>query len=245
MTMPIQRSGAGSSLLAQAARLMYGADAMGEDSGHRGSGGMSGGSGPGGTGPGTGASMAADAMSTGHSMTAHAMHGMANGHYAVPGMTAGAMADGHGMSAGAGLLGAAGNALAPAGGSGPMGVADGAVPILHVLHELSMLLPSLPMLLGHVLAAVIAGWLLRRGDLAVFRLISVSAQGVAEAALVRALRAALALVCALRSGLPDARLLGPRPGRTPATAPLLPQTGALQHTVIRRGPPAAVCALAA
>ena len=73
------------------------------------------------------------------------------------------------------------------------------------------LLPSLPMLLGHVLAAVAAGWLLRRGDLALLRLMRLSAHGVAEGALVRSLRGALALVRALRAGLPG------RPGsrRTP------------------------------
>ncbi|WP_031026276.1 hypothetical protein [Streptomyces sp. NRRL WC-3725] len=107
------------------------------------------------------------------------------------------------------------------------------------------LLPSLPMLLGHVLAAVAAGWLLRRGDLAVLRLIELSAHGVAEGALVRSLRAALALTRALCAGLlpatePGPR--GPRPDRDQAPAP---HTAVLQHTVIRRGPPAAAFLLAA
>ncbi|MFG2882883.1 hypothetical protein ACGFYV_11370 [Streptomyces sp. NPDC048297] len=107
------------------------------------------------------------------------------------------------------------------------------------------LLPSLPMLLGHVLAALAAGWLLRRGDLAVLRLIELSAHGVAEGALVRSLRAALTLAHALCAGLlpapgPDPR--GPRPDRDEAPAP---RTTALQHTVIRRGPPAAGLLLAA
>ncbi|MET7982380.1 hypothetical protein [Streptomyces sp. NPDC005281] len=98
-------------------------------------------------------------------------------------------------------------------------------------------LPSLPMLLGHVLAAVTAGWVLRHGDLALLRLMRLSAQGVTEAALVRSLRAALTLVRALRTGLPGA----PEIARTPRTAllaPLAPRTTALQHTVVRRGPPA-------
>ncbi|MGW7606119.1 hypothetical protein ACWGKW_02320 [Streptomyces sp. NPDC054766] len=97
-------------------------------------------------------------------------------------------------------------------------------------------LPSLPMLLGHVLAAVAAGWVLRRGDLALLRLMRLSAQGVTEAALVRSLRAALTLVRALRTGLPGA----PEVARTPRTAllaPPAPRTTALQHTVVRRGPP--------
>jgi hypothetical protein len=102
------------------------------------------------------------------------------------------------------------------------------------------LLPSLPMLLGHVLAALAAGWLLRRGDLAVTRLVALSAhsaQAVAEAALVRALRGALALVRALHRGLAGAPRTGPRPPLTALSVPARLRTTALQHTVIRRGPP--------
>ncbi|MFI1164825.1 hypothetical protein ACH4UM_14695 [Streptomyces sp. NPDC020801] len=102
------------------------------------------------------------------------------------------------------------------------------------------LLPSLPMLLGHVLAAVAAGWLLRRGDLALLRLIELSAHGVAETAFMRSLRGALALVRALCAGLPTAPATGPRFWRAADCAPLAPpHTAAIQHTVIRRGPPAA------
>ncbi|MEV6167680.1 hypothetical protein AB0L99_05575 [Streptomyces sp. NPDC051954] len=107
------------------------------------------------------------------------------------------------------------------------------------------LLPSLPMLLGHVLAAIAAGWLLRRGDLALLRLIELSAHGVAEAALVRSLRGALALARALCAGLPTAPEAGPRLPRTVPPAPPRPHTTALQHTVIRRGPPATGLVLAA
>ncbi|MFG3152587.1 hypothetical protein ACGF7W_11105 [Streptomyces sp. NPDC048219] len=109
------------------------------------------------------------------------------------------------------------------------------------------LLPSLPMLLGHVLAALAAGWLLRRGDLAVARIVALSAhsaQSMAEGALVRALRAALALVRVLHRGLAGAPRTGPRPPRTTHLVPVRPHTAALQHTVIRRGPPSAL-ALAA
>ncbi|MFB7497372.1 hypothetical protein ACFC09_22260 [Streptomyces sp. NPDC056161] len=102
------------------------------------------------------------------------------------------------------------------------------------------LLPSLPMLLGHLLAAVVAGWLLRHGDLALLRLMELSTHGVAEAALVRSLRGALALARALRGGLAAERNPGPRLRRsTPHDAPA-PHTTALQHTVVRRGPPAAL-----
>jgi hypothetical protein len=105
--------------------------------------------------------------------------------------------------------------------------------------ESASLWPSLPMLLGHVLAALAAGWVLRHGDLALLRLTQLSAQGVAEGALVRSLRAALALVRALRAGLPGAPAARPRPVCAARPAPPMPRTMALQHTVIRRGPPAA------
>ncbi|MER5597457.1 hypothetical protein [Streptomyces sp. NPDC002265] len=105
--------------------------------------------------------------------------------------------------------------------------------------SLASLLPSLPMLLGHALAALAVGWLLRRGDSAVLRLVELSAQGVTEGALVRSLGNALALVRALLAGLPVAPEAGPRPPRTDAPARPEPRTAALQHSVIRRGPPAA------
>ncbi|MER8042623.1 hypothetical protein [Streptomyces sp. NPDC094032] len=111
------------------------------------------------------------------------------------------------------------------------------------------LVPSLPMLLGHLLAALATGWLLRRGDLALSRLLRLSAQGAAElaaGALVRSLRAALFLVRALLAGLPGAPATGPRgPARTAFDSSPPPVAEALQHTVIRRGPPAASCVLAA
>jgi|GEM_PF-1016204 len=105
---------------------------------------------------------------------------------------------------------------------------------------MASLLPSLPMLLGHVLAALAAGWLLRHGDLALLRSLRLS-----EGAFVRSLRAALALVRALRSGLPAVPEPGPRTPRTALFAPAEPRTTALQHSVIRRGPPAGRLCLAA
>ncbi|MGI5397878.1 hypothetical protein ACQEVG_00085 [Streptomyces sp. CA-135486] len=103
------------------------------------------------------------------------------------------------------------------------------------------LLPTLPMLLGHLLAALTTGWLLRRGDLALGRLLRLSAdsaQEVAEVAWLRPLRAALGLVRALRAGLTGAPAVDPRAPRR-ASGLSAPSAGeALQHTVIRRGPPA-------
>ncbi|MBV1939823.1 hypothetical protein KUF83_25120 [Streptomyces sp. BV286] len=118
----------------------------------------------------------------------------------------------------------------------------------HALHEQTgavpaavgapaSLLPSLSMLLGHVLAAVAAGWLLRRGDVALRRLLRLSAHGVSEGPLV-SLRGALALVRALRAGLPGACPAVPDAPRAWRYEPPVPRTTALQHSVVRRGPPA-------
>ncbi|MEU0392419.1 hypothetical protein ABZ208_06530 [Streptomyces sp. NPDC006208] len=107
------------------------------------------------------------------------------------------------------------------------------------------LLPTLPMLLGHLLAALVTGLLLRRGDAALLRLMRMSADSaheVAETAWLRALRAALVLVRALLSG--PAGGLGPAVRTVPAAAePRVPAAGhVLAHTVIRRGPPAVLLA---
>ncbi|MGW2179673.1 hypothetical protein ACWCXX_16540 [Streptomyces sp. NPDC001732] len=107
---------------------------------------------------------------------------------------------------------------------------------------LAALLPSLPMLLGHLLAATATGWLLRRGEIALFRLVQLSAHGsrqIAAGARLRALRTALALVNALRAGLPGAPTTGPRTARAEADAPAPAAGDPLQHMVIRRGPPPA------
>jgi hypothetical protein len=107
-------------------------------------------------------------------------------------------------------------------------------------------LPSVPMLLGHVLAAVAAGWVLRHGDMALLRLMRLSAHGVAEGVLVRSLRSTFTLVRALLAGLPGAPEAGPRTPHTTFLVPPGPRTAPLQHTVIRRGPPSSTpCVLAA
>ncbi|WP_030762683.1 hypothetical protein [Streptomyces sp. NRRL F-2664] len=102
--------------------------------------------------------------------------------------------------------------------------------------ETGLLSPS--MLLGHLLAALVAGWLLGRGDAALSRLVELSRLS-AEVAPMRPLRVALAFVRVLGAGL-GAPSRTPRTGRRSGTDPAA-STGreALQHTVIRRGPPAA------
>ncbi|MEV6198436.1 hypothetical protein AB0M64_00515 [Streptomyces sp. NPDC051771] len=139
----------------------------------------------------------------------------------------------------AGILGRAG--IDPAAASAHAGAHGAGAPA-------DALLPSLPMVLGHLLAALVAGWLLRRGDLALVRLVELSEQRageLAEGVTVRSLRAALRLVRALLAGLAALAPAGPRGRPRTALDSPPPVAGALQHTVIRRGPPAAACVLAA
>ncbi|MEV7727190.1 hypothetical protein AB0P15_20880 [Streptomyces sp. NPDC087917] len=94
------------------------------------------------------------------------------------------------------------------------------------------------MTIGHLLAALAAGWLLGRGDAALFRIVALSRLS-AEADPVRPLRAALFLVRALAAGLPGTPARGPLVRRTPVEPAVATGRDALQHTVIRRGPPTA------
>lgn len=158
-----------------------------------------------------------------------------------------------------GLSGTAGTAHGMAGMPG-MDMHGGTMAMAPAAGTAAGLLPSLPMVLAHLLAALATGWLLRRGDLALVRIARLSArlsaQGIGEvresvaesltdSAQLRALRAAFTLARALLAGLPC--------GSAPETAraarfsyepPPAPAGRALQHTVIRRGPPTAL-ALAA
>ncbi|WP_405549538.1 hypothetical protein [Streptomyces microflavus] len=159
------------------------------------------------------------------------------------------LSQGHGHLASAGAATAAapdgGPGLASAvadGGSGlASAVTDGGSGLASVYASVTALLPALPMFLAHLLAALAAGWLLRRGEAALFRLARLSAHGAQELAAgarLRSLRAALALVRALRAGVREQLVCGPRALRTADDEPA-PATGdPLQHLVVRRGPPA-------
>ncbi|MET9873264.1 hypothetical protein ABZZ36_01305 [Actinacidiphila glaucinigra] len=102
--------------------------------------------------------------------------------------------------------------------------------------ESTMLSYSLPMLLGHAVAALTAGWLLRRGEAALWRLVALSVRGLAELS-GGALRHAVALVRLLLTGSPAAPCAVPGAGRTDGSAPV-PRTVLLRHSLARRGPPA-------
>lgn len=118
---------------------------------------------------------------------------------------------------------------------------DGGSGLASAYAAVAALLPGLPMFLAHLLAALAAGWLLRRGEAALFRLARLSAHGAQELAAgarLRSLRAALALVRVLRAGAREQLVCGPRAPRTADDDPA-PATGdPLQHLVVRRGPPA-------
>ncbi|MFE2723325.1 hypothetical protein [Kitasatospora sp. NPDC059327] len=92
------------------------------------------------------------------------------------------------------------------------------------------------MLAGHLAAALVAGWWLRRGEAALWRLVRITATAAREH-WATPLRTAFALAAALLRGLlgttgGPARRSGARAGdsRPPARA-------ALRHSVVRRGPP--------
>ncbi|MYV74642.1 hypothetical protein GT352_11965 [Streptomyces sp. SID1046] len=121
-------------------------------------------------------------------------------------------------------------------------VAQGHEAHAHVAQAVTMApatgLFSPAMLAGHLLAALAAGWLLGRGDAALFRLVELSRRS-AEAAPIRPLRAALAFVRALGAGLPGSSPRTPQDLRTGSAPARHTGREALQHTVIRRGPPVA------
>ncbi|MEO3841614.1 MULTISPECIES: hypothetical protein [unclassified Streptomyces] len=93
---------------------------------------------------------------------------------------------------------------------------------------------SLPMVLGHLLAALTAGWLLRRGDAAITTLLH-----LATGAGLAPLRAAVRYRRALDAGFDGAGRPAARPGAATAYDERSARTvRELQHTVVRRGPPA-------
>ncbi|MFD9206855.1 hypothetical protein ACFVZM_11320 [Streptomyces sioyaensis] len=102
------------------------------------------------------------------------------------------------------------------------------------------LLSSLPMLLGHLLAALAVGWLLRRGEAALWRLVRLSAPAAYESTvqtLAGAVRGALRLARALLADLAAAHGEALRAPVSYGDDKPGPKDPALHHSVIRRGPP--------
>ncbi|MFB7943818.1 hypothetical protein ACFC6L_02760 [Kitasatospora phosalacinea] len=89
------------------------------------------------------------------------------------------------------------------------------------------------MLLGHLAAALVAGWWLRRGEAALWRLLRTAALTAREWA--APLRTAVALLTGLLLGAE--RPAAPRRAGRAEDWPL-PVAAVLRHSVLRRGPPA-------
>lgn len=144
------------------------------------------------------------------------------------------------LVADAGLSGAvphSGHSHADAAMGGYPGGGNAAAECLAAVMRTALAMASGPMLLGHLLAALGAGWLLRRGESALWRLVRLSAVA-ADELLLLSLRTALTWACARRGegsghALPAWRGSGDPDGVRP------PRTGALRHSLSRRGPPAA------
>ncbi|WP_405839954.1 hypothetical protein OG528_19195 [Streptomyces platensis] len=119
-------------------------------------------------------------------------------------------------------------------GHGTAGATATADPVVHGL------LPSLPMLLGHLLAALAVGWLLRRGEAALWRLVRLSAPAAYEMTvrtLAGAVHRALVMVRALLTGLGAAHDEARRAPVSYGDDKPGPKDLALHHSVVRRGPP--------
>ncbi|MFJ6621214.1 hypothetical protein ACIQOW_27040 [Kitasatospora sp. NPDC091335] len=91
------------------------------------------------------------------------------------------------------------------------------------------------MLAGHLAAALVAGWWLRRGEAALWRLLRVAATAAREH-WAAPLRTAFALAAALLRGLFGVAGPARRFGAGDGTGPL-PAGAVLRHSVVRRGPP--------
>ncbi|WP_377270244.1 hypothetical protein [Peterkaempfera sp. SMS 1(5)a] len=106
------------------------------------------------------------------------------------------------------------------------------------------LLPTMSplMLAGHLAAAVAAGWWLRRGEAALWRLVRLAASAVQTYA--APLRIVLAVARMLLRGLLGVSVVRPlRASWADRGGWRLPVPSALRHSVVRRGPPAAVYAI--
>ncbi|MGW1377837.1 hypothetical protein ACWD6P_26685 [Streptomyces sp. NPDC002446] len=147
------------------------------------------------------------------------------------------------------ILGSGGFDAASVAGATPAGHATAGGTAAGDLGMAHCLTPSLPMLLWHLLAALAVGWLLRRGEAALWRLVRLSAPAayaLTVEALVGAVRAALALVRALITGLATAHDDALRASVSYGDDKPGPEDPALHHSVVRRGPPSlAALALAA
>lgn len=120
--------------------------------------------------------------------------------------------------------------------SGMVSAADGAPPVMSTTSVSMMFTPA--MLCAHVIAAIVLGWVLRRGEVALWRIVRLSAQRVSHLA---ALLGLSVLSAAIRAAGLIAGLLERQPSGVHAHRAMaefrVPKSVALRHSVIRRGPP--------
>jgi hypothetical protein len=119
----------------------------------------------------------------------------------------------------------------------PVSAGDGPLECLRSAARVAVSSFDTQMLISHLVAAIVLGWFLRRGETALWKLVRLSARSVRAAATrVRALGTAVAYLRALRNGLlPDrpARInFASGDGDQRARRSVL-----LHHSVHRRGPP--------
>ncbi|WP_181765548.1 hypothetical protein [Streptomyces albidus (ex Kaewkla and Franco 2022)] len=160
------------------------------------------------------------------------------------GIDPGRLSGGTGMSGHEGLAHhhAAGHASHHPAGHGAdaagsaMSAADTPLECLRSAAHAALSFFDVPMLLGHLMAALVLGWLLRRGETALWQLVRLSARSARGAGVhVRALGTAFALVRVLRGGLlPDLPQEHCFEGTCEQRAP---RSVLLHHSVHRRGPP--------
>lgn len=115
-------------------------------------------------------------------------------------------------------------------------VTDAGLPLPPAGGETAVLGLTGPMLFGHLLAAVLAGWLLLHGEAALWQLVRLSSHHLAGFSFIQSLARALTLAGALGRRLPP---LPQAPSARHSAAHPVPATvgTALHDTVIRRGPP--------
>lgn len=129
-------------------------------------------------------------------------------------------------------------AMAGMPGMGSGGHAGAATRTVHGAQAMHGMGLTLPMICGHVAAGLVAGWLLRRGEAALWRMIRLSARGASLVAVRFPLGAALAAVRALVVVAARSERCAARWCPGPSDHPIgRPRSLALQHSVVRRGPP--------
>jgi hypothetical protein len=124
------------------------------------------------------------------------------------------------------------------GGGGAASAVESPLECLRSAADAALSLVDGPMLAAHLLAALVLGWVLRRGEAALWELVRISARSARSATIhVRALGTALAYVRAVgNQSLPQLPARTVRVGD--AGDQREPQSVLLDHSVQRRGPPA-------